>query len=98
MEKMIEPKTNKNATIQAVFTLSFPEAMARFFFTGWSLSFGASIMSLIKYAAEEMAQNVANAFKDIIKTSGLKSTPAKSGAANKLKFFNHCLGRAVLAI
>ena len=55
-------------------------------------------MSFIKYAPLESAQKITKALKDIKKVSGSKIDPKKTGAANTLKFFSHCLGLAVRRI
>lgn len=75
-----------------------PEAIALFFFIGCNLSLEASTKSFKKYAPEEIAQKAIKALKDQEKTSPSRSVPAKKGAANTLRFFNHCRGLAVLAI
>jgi len=96
MEYIIEKEIKAKEIIIANKGDISPEAMALFFFTGCSLSLGASTKSLRKYAPEDIAQNATKAFKDHEKTSPSNNVPAKNGAAKTLAFFSHCLGRAVL--
>ena len=96
MEYMIEPNTNRNATVHANASEIFPDAIGLFFFTGCSRSLGASMMSFMKYAAEDIALKAIKAFVVSKNTFPSKRLPKNSGAAKTLKFFNHCLGLAVL--
>jgi hypothetical protein len=49
----------------------------------------------MKYTPEDMAQNVKKDLREREKVSPENSSPEKTGAAKRLRFFNHCLGRAV---
>ena len=86
------------ASTQAIISDNFFDAIGLFFLTGCCLSFGASIISFIKYAPEEIAQKAINALNVTVKTPPDIIFPANIAGANKLKFLSHCLGRIVRII
>ena len=77
------------ATINAVVVETSPAAIGRLHLTGCARSDFTSRTSFTRYVALEIKQNATKAPTLTRKTSGLRSLPAASGAANTRTFLAH---------